>query len=141
MENLVLAFLFGCGVFLMIAAFGFRKTIFKRVIDRADHEGPEVVTFAEERILRALLADWSRRIHPEPASLDRKMEESIIFFGESAATTEHKTERAFYEHLKAMAAGIQENRRFLDAMDDVLATRRAGRADVEAAAAQSSSSE
>src|SRR5512143_3470521 len=100
MENLVLAFLFGCGVFLMFAAFGFRKTLFKRVIDRADHEGPEVVTVAEERILRALLAGWSQRIRPEHASLEDRLRRSGWVY---ASTAEYHFRRMVDAILFALA--------------------------------------
>ncbi|MBN2471843.1 MAG: type II secretion system F family protein [Anaerolineae bacterium] len=100
MENLVLAFLFGCGVFLMFAAFGFRKTLFRRIIDRADREGPEVVTVAEERILRALLADWSRRIRPERATLEESLRRSGWVY---ASTAEYHFRRMVDAILSALA--------------------------------------
>lgn len=59
-------------------------------------------------------SEWDQEESPAGASLDRKMEDCIAFFGEMASAAPQRTERAFYEHLKAMAVGIQENRRFLD---------------------------
>jgi hypothetical protein len=46
--------------------------------------------------------------------LDEKMEQAIDFFAHAADHPRRGMDEALYAHLKAMAAGIQENRRVLD---------------------------
>lgn len=48
------------------------------------------------------------------ASLDEKMAEAITWFTEAEDKARHESDRVLYTHLKAMAAGIQEDRRVLD---------------------------
>ena len=74
--NLVLAFGFACGVFLMVTALRLPATWGKRLVARADEDGARLVSVAEASILASLLADLSQRISPQREALPELLRRS-----------------------------------------------------------------